>query len=227
MPTPSKGYHLPDGARIPGTTTVCGRFKDSGGLLHWAFEQGRSGSPTLYAAAEKAADIGTLAHAMVEAEINGTSPDDVLKDADAEKAGKARNAFDQYLKWARQSRVELLSKYQEIQLVSLEHRFGGTPDAIGRIEGELVLLDWKSSNAVYGDYLIQLAAYGHLLEKGVRMDTWEPLNMKPTGFYLLRFSKDYPDFEYRHFGNLDSAWRQFQIYREAYDIDKELKKRAA
>lgn len=227
MPTPRQGYTLPDGSRVPGTTTVCGRFKDSGGLLHWAFEQGRKGSPSLYAEAEKAADIGTLAHAMVEAQINGTDPQEAVKGADEEKAAKARNAFAQYLKWAGQSKVELLSKYQELQLVSTEHRFGGTPDAIGRIDGELVLLDWKSSNAVYGDYLIQLAAYGHLLEKGLRMGTWEPLNMKPAGFYLLRFSKEYPDFEYRHFGNLDSAWRQFQIYREAYDIDKELKKRAA
>lgn len=228
MPTPKEGYRLPDGTRIPGTTTIIGRFKDSGGLMQWAFNQGRNGAPTLYAEAEKAADIGTLAHEMVEAHINGAPPEGVLADADPEKASKARNAFAQYVIWERQTRITLLSRYQEMQLVSEEYRFGGTPDAIGIIEDDLVLLDWKSSNAVYSDYLIQLAAYGHLIEHGVQMATKKPLDLPPLkGFYLLRFSKDFPDFEYRHFGSLDSAWRQFVLYREAYDNDRELKKRAA
>jgi hypothetical protein len=227
MPTPRAGYRLPDGTRIPGTTTVISRFKDSGGLMHWAFAQGKAGAPSLYSEAEKAADIGTLAHEMVEAHINGAPPDGVLEGIDREMAGKARNAFDQYLTWESQTRIELLSHYQELQLVSEEHRFGGTPDAIGQTPDGIVLLDWKSSNAVYSDYLIQLAAYGHLLEHGRRMDTGEYLKLKPRAFFLLRFSKDFPDFEFRRFGALDSAWRQFLLFREAYDIDRELKKRAA
>ena len=39
--------------------------------------------------------------------------------------------------------------------------------------------------------------------------------------------KDYPDFEHRSFGNLDTAWEQFRLFRSAYENDKELKKRAA
>lgn len=227
MPTPSKGYYLKDGSRIPGTTTVIGRFKDSGGLLQWAFNQGKSGAQSLYQEAEKAADIGTLAHSMVELHINGQDPESALSSAKEDFKEKARNAFDQFLKWEKLTKVKLLSKYQEIQLVSEEYKFGGTPDAIGEIDGEIVLLDWKTSNAVYQDYLIQLAAYGHLLEKGFRMGTWDPLGLKPKGFHLLRFSKDFPDFEHRSFGGVEKAWRQFVLFREAYDNDRELKKRAA
>jgi len=227
MPTPSKGYFLPDGSRIPGTTTVIGRFKDSGGLLQWAFKQGQSGASHLYEQAEKAADIGTLAHSMVEKHINGEDAMTVLNGAAEDMKDKATNAYKQFVSWANQSKVELLSKYQEIQLVSPTHKFGGTPDAIGKIDGQIVLLDWKTSNAVYQDYLIQLAAYGHLMTHGLVMGTWEPLDMNPEGFHLLRFSKDFPDFEHRFFGNLDGAWRQFELFREAYDLDKELKRRAA
>src|SRR5216683_7786479 len=71
MPTPKAGYFLKDGSKVPGTTTIIGRFKDSGGLMFWAFEQGKSGKARLYDDAEKAADIGTCAHAMVEARIKG------------------------------------------------------------------------------------------------------------------------------------------------------------
>ena len=41
MAHPKGGYKL-DGKRVPGTTTIIGRFKDSGGLLYWAFEQGKA-----------------------------------------------------------------------------------------------------------------------------------------------------------------------------------------
>lgn len=230
MPTPAKGYQLA-GERIPGTTTIIGRFKDSGALLQWAFRQGQSGASSLYEQANKAADIGTAAHAMIEAHINGESPEEALialAPPDQEFLDKAYQAFGNYLTWERQSGLKLLSKYQEIQLVSPEYRFGGTPDAIGEIDGQAVLLDWKSSNGVYNDYIIQLAAYAHLINDGVRMDTGEPIGVKISGgAHLLRVAKDYPDFEHRYFGDLSSAWRQFVLFREAYEIDKELKRRAA
>ena len=37
-PHPIGGYKV-DGVKVPGVTTILGRFKDSGGLLYWAFEQ--------------------------------------------------------------------------------------------------------------------------------------------------------------------------------------------
>jgi len=234
MPTPSKGYSWA-GERIPGTTTIIGRFKESGGLLQWAFKQGQSGAAHLYENANKAADIGTACHAMIEAHINGDDPNAVLIaiNSAVDEGGitfrsKADNAFSMYLRWERQTGLTLLSKYQEIQLVSPVYKFGGTPDAIGEIDGKVVLIDWKTSNGIYGDYLVQLAAYQHLIREGVRMDTGEPLGMiLDDGAYLCRFSKDFPDFEARYFGDLSEEWMQFTRFREAYDVDKRIKKRAA
>ena len=214
---PTAPYHLADGTRVPGTTTVIGRFKDSGGLMQWAFQQGKSGAAHLYQEAEKAADIGTLAHAMVEASIKGLDPESVFNGAAPEACDKARNAFNEYLEWAAQTDVRITA--QEMHLVSEEYRFGGTPDAIGVIGNQLVLLDWKTSNAVYSDYAIQLAAYRQLSNEN---HPDEPLT---GGSYLLRFSKNYPDFEARKFGDLSEAWEIFKLYRRAYDLDKELRKR--
>jgi len=36
MPTPKAGYYNVKGERVPGTTTIISRFKDSGALIHWA-----------------------------------------------------------------------------------------------------------------------------------------------------------------------------------------------
>ena len=224
MPTPSKGYHLADGTKVPGTTTIIGRFKESGGLLQWAFKQGQSGKRHLYEEAEKAADIGTCAHGMVELRINGRADVDIAVYAektlpDADMRGKAWSAFKAYESWANNFSVKILT--QELQLVSEKYRYGGTPDAVGLIGNQLVLLDWKTSNAVYCDYLIQLAAYRNLWEENY------PDRPITGGFHLLRFAKEHGDFAHHYFPNLDNAWRQFLLFREAYEIDKELKKRAA
>jgi hypothetical protein len=214
---PTAPYHCADGERVPGTTTIISRFKDSGALMHWAFQQGKNGAAHLYEEAEKAADIGTLAHAMVEAHIKGEDPESVFNGAPPEHCDKAKNAFAEYLEWAAQTDVKIVA--QEMHLVSEEYRFGGTPDAIGIIGNSLCLLDWKTSNGVYCDYAIQLAAYRQLWNEN---HPDEPL----TGAsYLLRFSKNYPDFEARKFGDLSEAWEIFKLYRRAYDLDKELKKR--
>lgn len=218
MPTPKNGYFLADGTKVPGTTTIIGRWKDSGALMHWAFKQGKLGKDRLYEEAEKAADIGTLAHAMVEAHIKHANVDCMLDSAAADMKDKARSAFNAYLAWERMTKLRVID--QEMQLVSEKYRYGGTPDAIGIIDNELCLLDWKSSNGIYTDYLIQVAAYKNLWDEN------HPDRIIVGGCHILRFAKEHADFSHHFFPDLSEAWRQFVLFREAYDIDKVLSKRA-
>lgn len=231
MPTPRQGYRTKDGAKVPSVTTIISRFKDSGALMKWAYTTGRDhgrlealglDAPTsLYEVSGKAADIGTAAHAMVEESINGFDPfnaDSYLALESGESRDKAANAFAMYQRWAAQSRLEIVA--QEIPLVSEVHRFAGTPDAIGRIDGELCLVDWKTSNGVYADYLLQLAAYKTLWEES------NPDKLLAGGFHLCRFSKEHGDFAHHYFKELDNAWTMFSHLLAAYRFDAELKKRA-
>lgn len=215
MATPKKGYFCADGGRVPGTTTIIGRFKESGGLIHWAWEQGRDGKD-YRETRDAAASAGTLAHDMVEAHIHG-EPYLPPEDADVALVAKAAEAFGAYLSWANQSRLEIVAT--ELQLVSEEYRYGGTPDAIGLLDGKHVLLDWKTGNRVYGDMLCQLAAYKHLIEENTKY--------RIQGFHLCRFAKEHGDFGHHFYPNLDEAWEAFALMRRLYEIDKGLKKRAA
>lgn len=220
MPSPKNGYFLADGTRVPGTTTIIGRFKESGALLRWAWGEGKAGRD-LYEKRDEAANIGTAAHAMVEASISGSDPEqrEELLALDDEGKARARNAFEAYRDWASMSKLEIIA--QEMQLVSEVHKFGGTPDAIGMVKNELCLVDWKTSNGVYGDYLLQLAAYRILWEEN------HPDQLLTGGFHLCRFSKDFGDFSHHYYRELDSAREMFLHLRPAYDLDKLLKKRAA
>ena len=62
MGRPTLGYRLKDGTKVPGVTTIIGRFKDSGGLLWWAFEQGQAAERgeinSLYDKRDAAAEAG-------------------------------------------------------------------------------------------------------------------------------------------------------------------------
>jgi len=107
---------------------------------------------------------------------------------------------------------------QETPLVSEKYQFGGTLDAI-MVNGELALGDWKTSNAVYPDHIIQLAAYWKLWEEN------NPDRPITGGFHLCRFAKEHADFAHHFWADLTDAWEQFKLFRVAYDIDKKLKKR--
>lgn len=213
MGRPTKGYFI-DGERVPGVTTILGRFKESGGLIHWAWDLGMKGID-YKDARDSAANSGTLAHDMVEHYLGGGDPETALKDADEGLAEKARSAFAMYKQWEDSTKFRITPL--ENPLVSKEYRFGGTPDALGELEGYLYVLDWKTSNAVYSDYLLQLAAYKHLLEEhgygGIK------------GFHLCRFSKEDADFSHHFYTDLSDAWEMFKHLREAYELDKKLKKR--
>lgn len=220
MPHPKGGYKIGN-EKVPGVTTIIGRFKDSGGLLFWAFEQGklaeRGEIDSLYDKRDEAGDAGTLAHAMVEAYINFAEMPDLLPYPD-EIVTLAKQGFENYKTWQSNNRIEIVC--QEMELVSETYRFGGCPDAIGRDnKGNLCLLDWKTSNGVYQDYIIQLAAYRQLWEEN------NPDQPLIGGYHLCRFSKEHADFTHHYWSELDDAWEQFKLFRTAYDIDKKLKKR--
>jgi len=206
-------YRLADGTKVPGVTTIIGRYKDSGGLIRWAYNCGRDGID-MDAARDSAADAGSLVHHWIDQVIHGqerTTPEKY----DQEAAAKALVGFGAFLQWRDQMKLEVLST--ETPLVSEGLRYGGTYDAVALVAGKRVLLDWKGSNAIYPEYVVQLAAYRRLLLENGEDDV--------TSGYLLRVGKNWGDFHAHSWPLpvLDRAFRQFELYRESYDGEAMLK----
>jgi hypothetical protein len=208
-------YKLADGTVVPSVTTVLGRFKDAGGLIHWAWSQGMDGKD-YRETRDAAATAGTCAHAMVEAHIRGLEFDPVPYDPETLK--KANTSFGAFLEWAKAS--QLKPAHTECSMVSETYRFGGTLDTI-LINGKLAIGDWKTSNGIYSDMLCQVAAYGKLWEEN------HPEQPIEGGYHIIRFDKTYGDFNHHWFPELDDGWEYFNLVRQAYVFDKRLKKRAA
>lgn len=202
------------GKRVPSVTTILSRFKDSGGLLYWANQAGLDGL-TLDEARTPAATAGTMAHDLVEAHINGHDEPELRGDKDT--IANARAAFDTYLKW--QEVTNLTIRHTEVSLVSDKHKFGGRLDAIGLVGNELVMIDWKTSNSVYADYLLQLAGYKILWEENY------PEYPLTGGFHLCRFAKEQGDFSHHYFPALDFEGETFLAMRDLFTRVKQVEKR--
>ena len=204
-----------DGKRVPSVTTILSRFKDSGGLIHWAWQCGMDGKDYRQER-DSAASAGTCAHAMVEAHIRGHDFD--ASPYSTEILEKAKTAFGAFLEWAETSKLK--PAHTETSLVSEKYRFGGTLDTMF-IKGKLAVGDWKSSNAIYMDMLCQVAAYGKLWEENY------PDQPIEGGFHIIRFDKNYGDFSHHWYAELDDAWEYFKMARKMYDLAKKLKQRAS
>ncbi len=214
MPTPKQGYYTKSGKRVTSVTTIIGRFKQADALINWAWQLGRDGLD-YRTVRDDAGDTGTLAHAMIERWLHGQPIDDL--DGPVEIFARAKNAYENFLRWADESKPDVIET--EVQLVSEEHLFGGTFDAILRINETLVLADWKTSKRVYPDHLVQLAAYGLLWR--------ENRNTPLDGFALMRFDKESDEFEEHRYSELYAEENHFLNLRAAYDSAALVEKRKA
>jgi len=83
-----------------------------------------------------------------------------------------------------------------------------------------VILELKTSNDLYGDMLIQLAAQGVVWDEKRFEDQHQ-------GFHLLRIGKDDGSFHHAYYPKgapkMEVAWKAFLLLRELYDLKVHLK----
>lgn len=208
-------YKNKDGKRIPGVTTVIGGQLgwNKEVLNRWANKEGLAGRE-LYKTLNHAADIGTLAHAMVEHHIKNTSYEELLKDYTQAQIDKAENGYLGFMEWEKAHNPVYVSS--ELKVVSEAYQFGGTLDGMCKFGDELTLLDLKTSKAVYVDHKIQLAAYREAYQ--------EQTGEKISKCVVLQINKETGDFSYHSVDNetLDKCFVVFRHCRALYDLKKEL-----
>jgi hypothetical protein len=214
VPTPSRGYSV-NGVKVPGTTTVIGRYKDGSKLQDWIW---RCGARRLDFRAEgrRAADIGTAAHDMIERDILGQPQvEDVVAHYSLTDGGdkRAKLCFEAWKRWRDKRKPDI--DVVEAQLVHPVHGYGGTIDAIGTIDGRRFLLDWKTSNALYDETAMQLAAYRELWMVNENEDIQHAL--------VLRMDKSSGKYEELVPPALHAKYfEQFLRFLAAYRLDREI-----
>ncbi len=209
-----KAYLNAAGNKVPGVTTILGKFKDAGGLIHWAWQLGRDGED-YREARDAAGGIGHVVHHWIDDSIHGRP----LRAVDQPKAAQdlSERGFEAFERWRLGVNLQILDT--ERPLVSELHQFGGTYDAIAMVNGAVTLLDWKTGNRVYSEHIAQCAAYRQLLREVGKQQI-------QGGARLLRVGKIEGDFHDHSYPSnvLDIGWDRFLASKWLFETDKLLQK---
>lgn len=176
---------------------------------------------------QEAADIGTQAHSGIEEILRSTpagSSVGVLllstgffDDAVSPSAVQVGNCIAAAADWLH--REEIIPILVERRIYSRRRGFSGTLDLLAEQKGRKVVVDWKSSKAIYPEYHLQTAAYVKAYE--------EETGDKVSGRILVRLGKSDGAFDVRELtsrAGLDSDYTAFLAAKKLYDWQQNNKK---
>lgn len=213
---PAIQYRTADRKRVPSVTSIIKHIDpDAEGLIRWAHRLGQDGID-LEEARQAAASIGSITHALIEADLKGEEEPD-LSDVSSEMLDSVNEAVGAWKLWRDGVRLEVV--VSECSLVSEIHRFGGTLDAVCMVQGKRTLFDVKTGARLYPKELGQIAGYGYLWAEH---HPDEPIER----YSLLRLGKESGGFAWLHFTErqMEPALTAFLEARVIYDLHRVLKK---
>src|SRR3990167_2345027 len=147
--------YLIDGLSVPGCTTVTGIF--DGLPTDKVVEAVKAGKGAFRRKSNKAMELGTLAHSFCENFIKeGKFPD-------ALQPKEALNAFNLFLKWTEENKIEWI--HSEIVVGSKQFMYAGKFDAVALVNGVETLIDFKTSSGIFAEYYYQLSGYSIAYEE--------------------------------------------------------------
>lgn len=179
LDTINKGDILLDWA----STQACNYLADNLGNTNLTFpELLDQASKNYLSVKNEACDIGSEVHFLIEQNIKGIWVDiRVLRP-------EVRNGFLAYLSWKRKFNVKFI--HSELQVVSKRFSYEGTLDAIVSINGKLILVDWKTSGALYETFPLQVCAY---------QEAAREMKIHTDGVAVVRFDKYTGAFEFQDY----------------------------
>ena len=194
--------------KLPSVTTVLGKVWPKPALVNWFAKRGReamaeylrdyTGEPITEGLlqeavdeaklapkrdSDKAADLGTAAHELIAEKLQGRIhpvPADL------------RHVMDAFDQWYETEELELLEA--ECAVYSPAQLYAGTIDALFKRKNssDLLLVDFKTSKAVYPEMHIQLSAYSEAL---TQMASRAKYDVPDITTQVIRLGKEKPEFE--------------------------------
>jgi hypothetical protein len=151
----------------------------------------------------EAGQIGTQAHALVEWRIRKMLGHDEPEPEASDEAQWAAMAWED---WAVKHRFEPL--HSEMVIWSHKHRYAGTLDFTGYVDGVYSLFDVKTGKAVYSEAFLQCSSY----VAGMKECGLDPV---PQKAFVLRLPKNMedPEFEAVEVTDLDKHFEAFLAAR--------------
>lgn len=174
-------YYYLDGKFCPSVSTILEAYPKDYGFFKWLKENGEESDKIRDAAGEKGSNV----HKMTQSYDEGLEVSLLTTEGRQAWSIAEWAMFDRYVQFREYTKESLIIHGIEMQLINLELMEAGTLDRYIEIGGKHLIMDIKTSNAIYPSYWLQVAAYKRMFERssGVQIDgvaiLW--LNAKTRG----------------------------------------------
>jgi hypothetical protein len=154
----SRWYYSENGVPVPSVTTILDAYPKTADYYAWLKRMGED-SDTIR---DEAGRRGSRVHDMTEKYDNGLEVSLIDSGSgDINLSLYEWSMFEKYVEFSTRFPHENIAI--EMNVISEALGFAGTLDRIILLNGKRILIDIKTSNAIYDSYWLQLAAYRKLL----------------------------------------------------------------
>lgn len=202
---PHTKYINSNGQEVPSVTQILGVINKPA-LINWANKMGLQGIKT-GEVLRNTADIGTLAHEIIEKWIKKDKPDwNGYKREQIIQACKCAQRFFGWLK----EQEKFIPIVSEIPLVSEQYNYGGCVDLIANLNGKRTVIDFKTSSGIWDEAKYQTSAYFKMANE----NGWSC-----TDIMIIRIGRDsFETFAVEH------KEQAFEVFKSALNLYNEQKK---
>ena len=153
----SRFYQTQDGGFVPSVTTILEAYPKGAAYFNWLKEAGKDADEIR----DEAGRRGSVVHKLTELYDAGEEVNLVNPNGSIDYKLNEWAMFERYVEF--RSRFQFVTDCIELNIISKDLGYAGTIDRVIDMNGEKILLDIKTSNAIYPSYWLQLAAYRSLL----------------------------------------------------------------
>ena len=150
-------YQTQDGNYVPSVTHILDCYPKGAAYFNWLKENGKDADEIR----DEAGRRGSVVHKLTEMYDAGEEVNLVNQYGSIDYKINEWAMFERYVEFRK--RFSFTTDCIELNIISKELGYAGTLDRVITIDGKKILLDIKTSNAIYPSYWLQLAAYRSLL----------------------------------------------------------------
>lgn len=155
----SRFYRHANGNFYPSVTTILDAYPKSAAFFEWLKKNGEDSDEIRDEAGRKGSQVHQLCEDY-DNEIECTLINSFLKPQYKQIEWAM---FERYVEFRQKFKYEMVAN--ELHYISPVLGFAGTLDRVFRVDGKLVLVDIKTSNALHNHYWLQQAAYKQLWDE--------------------------------------------------------------